>query len=151
MNLIRDKFALDILLVVQVKKRSLSSRPKSKYTKKLPWCSSYFLDVIFWVSSNIHVFICKTFWKQLFFDCFSFVCSLSIRLKKITLQDKKSFSSGVLPSSPVYLYNTCSTCSLLKEWMNKWMDEWLGLEVDISKSSPKSEHKKFLEKKALYF
>lgn len=58
MNLIRDKWAKGILLVVWVKKRSLSSRPTSKSTKKLMIIQVISSMLIFWVSPNIHALIC---------------------------------------------------------------------------------------------
>lgn len=88
----------------------------------------------------------------MFSNGFKFVCSLSIRLKKITLQDRKSFFLFSHLLSYLFIQYMINTACWRNGWINEWMNEWtIRCENRHFKISPKSKNNKFLENKALYF
>lgn len=150
---VRDKCASDILLVVQVKKE-ISVFKTQRWNMPRSWShSSYFLDVDFLsVSKYPCPYLEGLLRTKMFFHCFNFMCSLSIRLKKNTyaLGQKPHFFFCFLISSHLFI-QCVFRCSLLKGRMNTWLKEWLPLKAGISKFSPKLKHKTYLEDKVLYF
>lgn len=119
---IRDKCVSDILLVVQVKKRSLSSRPKGEICQEAGHTLVTSLMLIFWVSPNIHALIWKNFLEQ---KC-SFIVSTSCVLfqldwKKYLLSRTETPFLLLFSSSPISLYNVCSDAAC---WRDGWIHDW---------------------------